>query len=173
MKKSKVEFVSAECNPCLLKSSFGYCSNVVWSWCILTSHAVQVWHSAASLKLQTIQFLVASAELGCTWERPSCAPSPAFTSTRPRAGSAKVPRHHRICLSLPLPAGQLSILITKMSVSERTSDGIGKLGPLNLPWWGGAIQTSRKMVGVFHHPIATCLSLFWIISLNSAGWISL
>lgn len=117
--------------------------------------------------------MATSAELDCTWEGPIWALSPAFTSTGPRGGSAKVPRHCRICLSLPLPASQLLILITKMSVSERTFDGIGKLGFLNLPWWGGAIQTSRKMVFLFHHPTATSLSLFWIISLAMAGWSSL
>ena len=55
MKKNKSGFISAEFSACLLGSPFGYCSDVVRSWC--KTIAVHGWPSGACLKLQVINSL--------------------------------------------------------------------------------------------------------------------
>lgn len=50
-----------------------------------------------------------------------------------------------------------------LALSESASGGIRRIGPLYLPWVGGAIQTSGEILGVFHNPkqhIWICSQLF-------------
>ena len=64
------------------------------------------------------QFVVASVGPLCAWERPSCTPRLASTSTEPGNRSTKGPKHRKIYLHLPPPAGCLLV-----SVTERASRG--------------------------------------------------
>ena len=66
--------------------------------------------------------MAASASLGCTYEGPSCAVRPAFTSTGPRIRSAAISRDCRICLCLPLLASPVSVLVTELLLKGLLED---------------------------------------------------
>lgn len=108
--------------------------------------------SEASSDLQSVSV---SIEVGCSQEGPRC--------PGPRNGWANFPRFPRPRLPR-LSASCLSILITKMPVSERAGGGMGSIRPL--------FSREGKSVGEFPRPRSP--SYFsegtQNISLPSAGW---
>lgn len=140
MKNNKVKFISAEFSVCLLGSPFEYHSDVVWSWCRPISDAILFWPSAVFLKVQRVRSLWLSL-LGVSAHRSSQAALPIwlFPVHDPGVGQQNFWGN---CPSLPLPVDLLSVSVDELTVSERTSGWIRRMGLLDLLWWwwGGGLS---------------------------------
>lgn len=113
-------------------------------------------------------FVAASTGLGCVQEGPGFTLGWACQQHGALRLMSKHHKHLRIHLHPSLPTGRLPDLITEKAVSKRTLGQNQEDATSGSPVRGGAIQISVKIVGVFPHPSATCLSLSQNISLTSS-----
>ena len=129
-----MEFALAKFSAFLLASSSGYNSNVLWNWCkpnqVLPSLALGSLFKAT----RDSQLVAVSFRLGFILHGPCFSVSLAFYQHR---GWGWVNYQPKAPLELPPPASAYSPAVSLSlaidpSVSEKSSGGIGKIGPQDL-----------------------------------------
>ena len=112
----------------MLDSPFGYGSTVVWVRCCPLVAVGSLFKATSNP-----QVVIDSSRLGCTKDGPCCSVQLGFNNIR--GMSANNPSHWRICsVCLYVSTCCCLSLVIDLSVSKKSSAGIGGIRFLSVPW---------------------------------------